>query len=214
MKTILSERRKSSILGAAGCILIGAVLVAFPQDAVRWVCMAFGAMLALAGAWNLISYFRGRSALSAFQLDLFIGIVLCILGLWLLLRPDSVVALLQYVFGAFILLHGLIELQAAIALRGGWLPLLLAALPVALGVLILVDPFGSLAVLVVLIGIALIYNGAVDLYLILRLSRAAKALESVAEEAAADQAVLENAEFVEAAPDEPSAPDAPWPEDR
>ena len=209
MKSILSERRKSSILGAVACIVIGAVLVAFPQDAVRWVCMVFGAILTVAGLWNLISFFRARTALSVFQLDLFIGLVLLVLGAWLLLMPDSVVALLQYVFGAFILLHGLIELQAAITLRGGFLPILLAILPVAVGVLIILDPFGSLAVLVVLIGIALIYNGLIDLYLILRLSRAAKALAAAAEEAEAEEAVLSDAQFEEA---DPTAAD--WPEDR
>ena len=204
MQTIFRERRRSSIVTALFCIAAGAVLVAFPQDAVRWICMALGALLLAAGVFNVISYLRGGRLRSAFSFDLVVGIVLAVIGLWLLLRPNTVVALVQYVFGAFILIHGLLQLQAAFAVRGGIIPVLMAAIPVVLGVVILLDPFSSLAALVVLIGIVLIYNGVVDLYLIFRLSRAAAKVEAAFEEAAAEEAALDNVQFTEAPDDPPS----------
>jgi len=201
MKTFFRERRRSSIFTAIVSIAAGAVLIAFPQDAVRWICMALGALLVVVGAAELFSYFRGGKLRSAFQFDLVVGVVLAVVGLWLLLRPNTVIALLQYVFGAFILIHGVLQLQAAVALRGGILPILMAAIPIVLGIVVLLDPFSSLAALVVLIGIILVYNGLIDLYLILRLSRAAARAEAAFEEAAAEEEVLGNAQFTESAND-------------
>ena len=177
MKSILRQRRKSSILSAVVCILVGAVLIAFPQDSVRWMCMLLGAVLTAAGVWNLVSYFRGGSVLSVFQLDLLLGIVLTLFGAWLLLWPDSVLALLQYVFGAFVIMHGLVQMQAALEIRGGPLPVLLALLAIVCGIVIIIDPFATMSALIVLIGAVLIYNGIIELYLIVRLSRAAAHME-------------------------------------
>ena len=203
MNSILRARRKSSIAAALVSFFIGGVLFTFPETSVRWMCMALGASLLVLGVWYLVSYFRGRGMLSAFQLDLFLGIVLAVLGLWLLLRPESVISLLQYVFGAFILLHGLVELQAAFHIRragfAGWAPaMIVSLLTVLLAAVILLNPFASFAALVMLIGAVLIYNGVIDLFLIFRLSRLFAAKEKASEP-------LE-ASYTEAKEDDPSAP--------
>ena len=55
--------------------------------------------------------------------------------------------------------------------------LLLAVLTLALGVLVVVNPFGTFAALVTLIGLVLIYDGLSDLWIIHRLSRMVRDLE-------------------------------------
>ena len=55
--------------------------------------------------------------------------------------------------------------------------LLFALLTVCLGGLILFNPFGTFAALVILIGAALIFDGVSDLCIIWRLSRAFRAAE-------------------------------------
>ena len=54
---------------------------------------------------------------------------------------------------------------------------LAAALTLALGALILINPFGTFAALVTLIGLVLIYDGLSDLWIIHRLSRMVRDLE-------------------------------------
>lgn len=203
MNSILRARRKSSVAAALISVLLGGVLITFPGTSILWLCMAMGAALLVTGVWYLIAYFRGRSMLSAFQLDLVLGIVLSVIGLWMLLRPETIIALIQYVFGAFILLHGVIDLQAALAIRRagypGWTGALIPSLlAIVLAVLILLDPFESLTMLVFLIGAVLIYCGIVELLLIFRLSRLFSGLEK--EEA---PGVIE-ADFTEA--DDPKDP--------
>lgn len=62
---------------------------------------------------------------------------------------DSVIALVQYVFGAVVIFHGVLDVQSSVSLmRQGaarwWLDLALSALTLALGALILINPFGHL----------------------------------------------------------------------
>ena len=95
---------------------------------------------------------------------------------------DSVIALVQYVFGAVVIFHGVLDVQSSVSLmRQGaarwWLDLALSALTLALGALILINPFGTFAALVTLIGLVLIYDGLSDLWIIHRLSRMVRDLE-------------------------------------
>lgn len=194
MKTILIKRKKSGIVAAVISLIIGAVLLMRPESSILWMCTAIGVLIFGAGVVNLVSYFKGRGILSFLHISLIIGVVLSIVGLWMVLRPESVVSAVQYVFGAIILVKGLIDLQAAVDLYragGNAKPGFIAcAVTLALGVLILLDPFKSLALLVRIIGAVLAFNGVVDLYLIFSLSNIDAAV-------AADCGPIE-AEFVEA----------------
>ncbi|MGE4276616.1 MAG: HdeD family acid-resistance protein [Lawsonibacter sp.] len=186
MKTILHAQRRSSIAAAAVTIALGLVLVGWPDRSIHFLCMLLGASIFLTG----IIYFLGWLARRQEGVPVFFvlpGVVLCALGIWLMTSPASVVLLIQYIFGAILIVHGAVDLQGAAALmrqrwNRWWADLLLALLTVALGALILVNPFGTFAALVILIGVALVFDGLSDLYIIFRLSRAFKAAELQAQE--------------------------------
>ena len=200
MKTILIKRKKSGVAAAAISLIIGAVLLMRPESSILWMCTAIGALILGAGVINLVSYFKGTGILSFFHLNLIIGVVLSIMGLWMVLKPESVVSAVQYVFGAIILVRALIDLQAAISLsRAGGnakFAFIACAITLVFGLLILLDPFKSLALLVRIIGAVLVFNGVNDLYLIFSLSNIDAAV-------AADCGPIE-AEFVEAPRDDDS----------
>jgi len=176
MKSILRQQLLSSLLAALATIFLGAVLLVWPNRSVRVICSLLGAILFLLGLFYVIGCIsKGRHKLpSAF---LFLpGVILIGLGAFLMMRPDSVVALIQYVFGLLIIFHGILDLQSALALIGArvrrwWLELALAAVTLGLGALILINPFGTFAALVMLIGCVLIYDGISDLWILYRVSR-------------------------------------------
>lgn len=179
MKTILHEQRMSSIAAAIVTILLGVVLICWPDRSVNFLCMLLGAAILITGIIYILGWLaRRRDGLPAFFA--LPGVILCALGLWLLSSPSSIIILVQYIFGAVLLLHGIVDLQGAVALiRQGWsrwwLDLLLAVLTLALGLLILFNPFGTFSALVILIGASLIFDGVSDLCIIWRLSRAFRA---------------------------------------
>ena len=181
MKSILHQQRRSSIAAAAVAILLGAMLVWRPGWSGRFLCMMLGAAVLVTGIIYLLGWVARRRENPPMFLIL-PGIVLCAVGLWLLTIPASMVILVQYVVGAILIFHGIMDLQGAVALmqqrvNRWWLDLALGALTVALGALILINPFGTFTALVMLIGFALIFDGVSDLYIIWRLSRAFRQAE-------------------------------------
>ena len=162
--------------------LLGAVLVVWPDRSVRLMCTLLGAALLICGLVYILGWLvrRREGGISAFTL--IPGVVLSGLGIWLMTSSDSVIALVQYVFGAVVIFHGVLDVQSSVSLmRQGaarwWLDLALSALTLALGALILINPFGTFAALVTLIGLVLIYDGLSDLWIIHRLSRMVRDLE-------------------------------------
>lgn len=186
MKTILHEQRMSSIAAALVTILLGVVLIWRPDRSVNFLCVLLGVAIFITGIIYILGWLaRRKEGVPAFFV--LPGVILCALGVWLMTSPASVIRLIQYIFGAILLFHGLVDLQGSVELMRRrwsrwWVDLLLAVLTAALGVLVLLNPFGTFAALVVLIGASLIFDGASDLYLIWRLSRAFRAAERVLEE--------------------------------
>lgn len=181
MKTILHQQRRSSMAAAAVTTVLGLVLVIWPGQSARLLCLLLGAAVFITGVIYLLGWVarRGENRPAVLLLP---GVVLCAVGLWLMTRPESVVLLVQLVVGAILIFHGAVDIQGAVALmRMGmarwWLDLALSALTVALGALVIVNPFGTFAALTMLIGFALIYDGLSDFYIIWRLSRAFRQAE-------------------------------------
>ena len=171
-----------SIINIAIGLVLGAVLVVWPDRSVRLMCTLLGAALLICGLVYILGWLvrRREGGISAFTL--IPGVVLSGLGIWLMTGSDSVIALVQYVFGAVVIFHGVLDVQSSVSLmRQGaarwWLDLALSALTLALGALILINPFGTFAALVTLIGLVLIYDGLSDLWIIHRLSRMVRDLE-------------------------------------
>lgn len=187
MKSVLQQQRRSSALVALVTIILGVVLVGWPDRSVSVICAILGGALLLCGLLYVIGCLVGKRRQTRSVFMIIPGVILAGLGVWLMTSSNTVIALIQYVFGAVVLFHGILDLQAAIALltqrmSKWWIDLLLALLTFGLGFLILANPFGTFSALVILIGIALIYDGVSDLWLIWRLSRALRNVQLPPEE--------------------------------
>ena len=186
MKSILREQRLNSILVALVTISLGFVLVLWPDDSVSVMCYVLGGALLLSGLLYVAGWFGRNKTEGGSALLLIPGVVLAGLGVWLMRSSESVITLIQYVFGAVLIFHGFLDLQGAVALVGyragkWWFDCLLGLGTLALGITILVNPFGSFSALVTIIGLALVYDGFTDLWLILRLTFASRAFRKAEE---------------------------------
>lgn len=177
MKSILREQRISSIIMALVTLAMGFLLLFWPDRSVKILCALLGAVLIVTGVAYVVGWLirRGKGGFTAWLL--IPGVLLAAMGLWLLNNPKLVVALIQYIFAAVVIFHGVLDLQSAVVLaaarqRRWWVDLLIALLTLGLGALVLFNPFETFEALVMLIGFSLIYDGLSDLWLILRLSLA------------------------------------------
>lgn len=179
MKGFLNTRRVSSALSAICFVALGVVLVAWPDLSRIWICRVLGAALLLSGGSFVISHFwKATGAKVVFQFDLIVGVVLAIAGVWLFTTPDLIVTFIQYILGVILVVHGIIDAQGAWNLRSGgsawWYALLLAVITIAFGAVILWNPFATINALLILVGIALIYDGLSDLIILINLIRTYK----------------------------------------
>lgn len=188
MKSVLREQRLSSVFTALATIALGFILVLWPDRSLSLMCTVLGGILLLSGLLYVATWFAGREKKSSSSILVIPGVILCGLGVWLMLRSESVISLIQYVFGAILVFHGFLDLQGAVALASykankWWFDFLLGLGTLGLGAAVLLNPFGSFTTLITVIGLALVYDGFTDLWLILRLTFASRAHRKALEEA-------------------------------
>ena len=178
MKGILWEQRTSGVVSALLTVAAGGLLLFWPDRSVNFLCSLLGAALLVSGLVYILGCLaRRRGGVPAWFL--IPGIILAAVGLWLMKSPSAVATLVQYVFAAMLVFHGVLDLQGAIALASmgwprWWVNLLLAILTLAFGAVIFCNPMGSFFALVMVIGGALIFDGVSDLCIIWTLGRAVK----------------------------------------
>ena len=170
-------------------IIIGMMLLIMPQTSLLWICYAFGAVVLVTGIVCLIQYARIRGTGFTAPFMLVGGVITAGLGIFTLAKPQVVASFLPAVFGIFILVDGLSRVGTAIDLakRKGqkwWVLLLLSVVSVALGVLLVLHPFDAAVSVVMVCGILLIVEGALNLGCVLYAAMELRTLDRMASAAA------------------------------
>ena len=183
---LLKKLKTNIVISAALCILLGIVLVARPGLSMQIVCTAVGAVLLIGGIVRLAVSVTSRDGSVYSQMSLVMGIVLAVVGVWILLQPDKVLAIIPIIVGIVIALHGVNNLRQAVTLCQNkydkwWVALILGLLTVGLGILLICKPFAALDTAVRLIGAFLIYDGLSDIWIASRVYRTVKAMKQEAE---------------------------------
>ena len=152
------------VLMSALYLGLGVFLLMKPTTALNIVCYALGAVVLACAAVQLIRYFVVERGVFQSQLTLISGIICLALGAFLILRSDIVVSILPIVFGLFVIFDSISRV--------------LPVLSVVLGVIMILNPFGTMETLVMAIGIILIVEGSINLlsalYTVLAVRRFAK----------------------------------------
>ena len=170
-KQWIKDMKKQFTLTAIFSILLGLVLVIWPDATKMAVSYLIGAALVVLGVIQVVRYFVYEVRLDLFRYDFVSGLILLGVGVFLLMRPEIIVGFLPVLLGMAIVIDGAVKIQQSMDLlrvgyRHWWLVLLLAVLALAAGVVLLVNPFEAASTLVLMIGIVLIYVGVTDLWTI------------------------------------------------
>lgn len=179
MELILKKIKTNVIASALLCIALGVVLVIWPDMSVQITCMAIGAVLILNGISRLVNFIFRRDGSLFSQMNLIMGIIITVIGVWIILQPAKVIAMIPILVGIIIIIHGVNNLQQAVNLCQSrydkwWIALILGLLTVAFGILLIFNPFEAIETLVMFIGLFLIYDGISDIWIVSRVFRMAK----------------------------------------
>ena len=152
-------------------IVLGAILVIKPGA----MMTSFVRLVGTAGlAYGLYSLFISKKRAVWSTLDTGAAILLALAGLFLLISPQTIINILPTAGGIMIILTGAYNTLKALDARQykvdkSWqMSLLLAAVTVVLGIVILTHRFGTMELLVRILGGVLIYNGLSSLWMLIK----------------------------------------------
>lgn len=176
MMDMIKRIKVDVFLSAILCVVLGVVLLVWPAETIDLFCRILAAGLIVIGVVNIVSYFANRD-LHPFGAVL--GPIVLLVGIWIFVRPASVVSLVPIVIGVMLCVHGIQDTRLAFEAKANgyerwWSMLLMAAVSLIFGVLCIINAFGMVTLALQFIGIALIYDGVKDLWIASRVIRAAK----------------------------------------
>ncbi len=179
MERILKKIKTNVIVSALICAGLGVILVVWPGLSVQVVCMAIGGVLVLNGLSRLLNFILNRDGSIFSQMNLVMGIIITVIGGWILLQPGTIIAMIPILVGIIIVIHGINNLQQAVSLCQNrydkwWIALLLGIVTIGFGVLLVFNPFAAVDTLIRFIGLFMIYDGASDIWIMSRVSRNVK----------------------------------------
>ncbi len=193
---------QSSFFRAICSIVIGILLLKYPDNSVTWLTMAIGILFLLSGIIAMISYWTARrhageytitdaegNVISGSQPSFpIVGIGSVILGLTLMLSPDMFVRWLMYILGAMIILGSINQLIVLIAARRfGSIGAFFWIAPIILliiGILIFVKPMESAELPLIILGWCMLVYGVTEVINSLMVYSLRKRMKRQQEEAA------------------------------
>ena len=167
----MEEKKKKVFSGqiptAVFYILFGLCLALMPVETVNVLCkVVFGLVLIGAGVYHIVIFVLEKD--NSTILDLFSGVIVLVIGIFLFMNPTVVVKLLTLMLGAFILVDSIWMLRGSLKLKkrkqGVWKSFLVESLIfIGLGALILVNPFSEIKMTVQVSGYIFVANGVLDI---------------------------------------------------
>lgn len=175
MKELFVKLKNLSIITVIAGLVIGIILLVKPSETVRLVSVMCGVTVILLGIGAWISYFsKWKSALLAVlgTLAIIAGIILCV-------KYESIISVVLFLFGLFVLVSGIVDLASALEAKKfhfkSWIvSLIISIATIVLGLLVVVNPFDSMLVLTRLLGISLIVYAVMDLIAFVQVKRIVK----------------------------------------
>lgn len=159
------------VISALLCIL-GASIICRPDVSTAVLGSFAGIMLIVFGIFKLIGYFSKDLYRLAFQFDLAFGILMLILGIVILTKPENLMHFLCIATGLYVTADGLMKLQTvrdsrSFGIRSWWVILIAALLTCALGIALMLRPAEGSALMMQLFGGVVLAEGLLNLATVL-----------------------------------------------
>lgn len=176
MKEWLKSVKWNLILAALAYVVLGVVLLAWPDTTGNVLCTLLGILLLGYGIFQIIGFFtRGDEGWGSGAVYLLAGLCAVALGVFALSSPEKVLAILPVALGAVVVVDSCISLKRAFQLKElgmerWWIAALLAVVTLLFGLVVMFNPFQSVLLVIRIVGGVLIYQGISDLVTITRVT--------------------------------------------
>lgn len=170
-------------LSSLAYLVMGIIMVIFPQSTKDFLCFALGTALTVYGLFNIISFLRDKENKTMY-FELIVGVLATAFGLFSLISPSSIINMIMTVIGVLIIVDSAMDIKHSIELKTygmkyWWIYVVISAAVIILGccTIFFADFFGS--AIIVLLGIILIYEGISGLSVTFLLSHYTKKISKI-----------------------------------
>ena len=169
MKEKFKNFRWDSIVIAIASIVLGIILIVFPEITLKTLGYAIGIGIIVLGVISIIFYLARESSDNLNRHDFLLGTVEIVIGICAIIKIAIIIDLLPIAMGIIIIISGCAKLQDTVDLlrakTGNWIVLFIfSIICIGAGIVLIYNPFDSMKVLFVLIGVALTFSGATDIF--------------------------------------------------
>ena len=188
--------RWTYVVISAFFLVLGLIMILRPEQSLPLICRGLGVLAAIFGAVRILQYFLRAPQGIGQRYDLAGGLFCLLIAALLLFRAAAVAAVLSVIVGIFILIDSVFKFQIALdARRSGaqsWaLMMLLACVSLLLGVLLVFDTFQGQKLLSVIMGAALVYDAAANLFTMFYVNHAIKGVKAAVRDAIDEATAIE-----------------------
>ncbi len=160
MRIFLSNIKRDMIFNALLFLLIGFVLLIFPDKVSKLSCYALGIVLLFYSFQLFHQYFREETHST---ITLLLAVCFLVFGIFVIVRYDVIISLIPFLMGIVFLFYGFRECSYAFALKKADYPswsvnLLLSILLMVAACILLFYPFTVATFTIRLIGLLFIYS--------------------------------------------------------
>lgn len=180
MITLGFKNKMSGVIRALTAIILGSIMVAFPQTSLLVIVKILAAFLIASGIVSLV-YGIANRANGGFSLMVTNTAVDIILGIIIFIFPAEVAGVVMFIIGLALFAFGMFQILALASanrvMRVGFVSFLLPVLCSIGGALVIFKPFGIASWLTLVVGIVLLVYGASELVSTWKVRKAMKEYE-------------------------------------
>ena len=154
-----------SVIRSICSIVIGLLLVVWPEAAVGYLVIAIGALFLVPGLVSIFAYVMNRNKVKVPFTIVSIGSFL--FGLWLMVSPAFFVGILMYILGIVLVFAGVSQIINLMNFRS-WAQVSMGyfVFPVLIlvaGMVVLLNPFTAVAIPFIILGVSCMVYGITDI---------------------------------------------------
>lgn len=170
---------KPTLITALIYCIIGLCIIVKPDAFSNYILKLMGILGILYGGYSFLRYFYEYKNEDANILDIAIGVIVFVLGVFLIFVPEKALTTMMFLAGIYLVIDGVIKIPYAINVaktinNSLLLVIITALLPIILGVIIMSISYTFYQNVVWMFGLCLLLTGMMDLFSIYQLNKLKK----------------------------------------
>ena len=162
MKDIIKRKEIESILVSLLLIALSIFLIMRPIEIINTLIKVMGMIILVCGVFDFTTYFVSKKEESLFDYGLFKGIMELTIGILFIFKYNLLTDLFPCILGLIIVFINIFKLQTSLSLKefssNYMVGVIISSLSIILGIIILLNPFETLKVVIIVSGSVLLIS--------------------------------------------------------